>query len=60
MQQLETEPREAEEPPERLGVAAGPAENVHGSLKDLRRLWPWLRPYRRYLIARHDTWASCR
>jgi ATP-binding cassette subfamily B protein len=50
MQQSETEPRDVEEPPERLGVAAGPAANVHGSLKDLRRLWPWLRPYRGYLI----------
>ncbi|HTZ45502.1 MAG TPA: ABC transporter ATP-binding protein, partial [Jatrophihabitans sp.] len=28
----------------------GPVENVHGSLKDLRRLWPWLRPYKGYLI----------
>jgi ATP-binding cassette, subfamily B, bacterial len=50
MQQRDTEPREAEEPPERLGVAADPAANVHGSLKDLLRLWPWLRPYRGYLI----------
>lgn len=23
---------------------------VHGSLKDLLRLWPWLRPYRGYLL----------
>lgn len=23
---------------------------VHGSIKDLLRLWPWLRPYRGYLI----------
>ncbi|MEO9240265.1 MAG: ABC transporter ATP-binding protein, partial [Jatrophihabitantaceae bacterium] len=28
----------------------GPADEVHGSLKDLLRLWPWLRPYRGYLI----------
>lgn len=40
----------AEEAPEQLGVASGPAANIHGSLKDLLRLWPWLRPYKRYLI----------
>jgi ATP-binding cassette subfamily B protein len=50
MQQTDTEPRAAEEAPERLAAAAGPAANVHGSLKDLLRLWPWLRPYRHYLI----------
>lgn len=26
------------------------AAPVHGSLKDLLRLWPWLRPYRGYLL----------
>jgi ATP-binding cassette, subfamily B, bacterial len=27
-----------------------PEASSHGSIKDLLRLWPWLRPYRRYLI----------
>lgn len=29
---------------------AGGQADHHGSLKDLLRLWPWLRPYRGYLI----------
>jgi len=28
----------------------GPAEGSHNSLKILLRLWPWLRPYRGYLL----------
>lgn len=32
-----------------LETDATPAP-VHGSLKDLLRLWPWLRPYRGYLL----------
>ena len=28
----------------------GPAEGAHGDLKVLLRLWPWLRPYKGYLI----------
>jgi len=38
------------EPPAEHSPLAGPAAGVHGSLKDLRRLWPWLRPYKGYLI----------
>jgi len=50
MQAMENEPRAAEEPPEQTTALAGPAQDVHGSLKDLLRLWPWLRPYKGYLI----------
>ena len=51
METTETAPREIEEPPsDTIAAAAGPAETVHGSLRDLLRLWPWLRPYRGYLI----------
>jgi ATP-binding cassette subfamily B protein len=28
----------------------GPVADAHGSLRGLLRLWPWLRPYRGYLI----------
>ncbi|MDQ2835941.1 MAG: ABC transporter ATP-binding protein/permease [Actinomycetota bacterium] len=35
-------------PPEPLEAAT--EQPVHGSIKDLLRLWPWLRPYRGYLI----------
>ncbi len=28
----------------------GPAEGTHGSLTVLLRLWPWLRPYKSYLV----------
>jgi ATP-binding cassette subfamily B protein len=30
--------------------AIEPDPDVHGSLRDLLRLWPWVRPYRGYLI----------
>ncbi|HJQ01228.1 MAG TPA: ABC transporter ATP-binding protein [Jatrophihabitans sp.] len=46
----DTEPRPADEQPTPGSAAIGPAENVHGSVRDLLRLWPWLRPYRGYLI----------
>ncbi len=46
----QSEPRPAEQPPPDITAYAGPAENVHGSVRDLLRLWPWLRPYRGYLI----------
>ena len=45
-----TEPRPTGEQPAPGSAAIGPAENVHGSVRDLLRLWPWLRPYRGYLI----------
>src|SRR3954447_11719500 len=50
METTETESRSAEEQSVSASPPAGPAEDVHGSLKDLLRLWPWLRPYKGYLI----------
>jgi ATP-binding cassette subfamily B protein len=31
-------------------AAAGSSDGPHGSISDLIRLWPWLRPYKSYLI----------
>jgi ATP-binding cassette, subfamily B, bacterial len=50
METTETESRSAEEQSVSAFPPAGPAEDVHGSVRDLLRLWPWLRPYKGYLI----------